>query len=130
MATQRAQRRRRRGGGRPREREERDTESEYESSDMYGSSVEVQIRMEPLLEAFISSLQILETFGPLLSLAVKNDTANCDKVRTSWEVLSSAGDAQRCSTLRGLLEAERASVASGKRPPPADDEAARKRSRL
>jgi hypothetical protein len=93
----------------PREREDKDTESEYESSDAYGSAVEVQIRVEPMLEAFISSLQILETFGPLLSLAVKNDTANCEKVRAAWEVLSSAGDAQRCSTLRGLLEAERAS---------------------
>ena len=93
----------------PRDREDKDTESEYESSDVYGSAVEVEIRVEPMLEAFISSLQILETFGPLLSLAVKNDTANCEKVRAAWEVLSSAGDAQRCSTLRGLLEAERAS---------------------
>ena len=90
-------------------REDKDTESEYESSDVYGANVEVLIRVEPLLEAFMCSLQILEAFGPLLALAVKNDTANCDKVRQAWEHLSAAGDAQRCSNLRGLLEAERSS---------------------
>jgi hypothetical protein len=80
-----------------------------DSSDAYGEKVETELRVEPMLEAFACTLNVAEQFGPLLGLAVKNDQANFDKVRTAWTALSESGDASRCASLRGLLEAERAS---------------------
>ena len=70
------------------------------------SARQVELRVELMLEAFTATLGIAETFGPLMGLAVKNDQANFEKVRGAWAELSAA-DPQRCSTLRGLLEAER-----------------------
>jgi len=91
------------------------TPSDYMSTDddseaPYGSSAETELKLEPLLEAFAGTLRIGESFGPLFSLAVKNDEANIDKVRAAGAGLGSGTDGtQNVTTLRGLLEAERAS---------------------
>ena len=79
-----------------------------DSGDGYGSGVEMELRVEQMLDAFVSTLAICEVFGPLMSLAIKNDQANFDKVRNAWNELSARGEPQRCSRLRGLLETERA----------------------
>jgi len=58
-----------------------------ESSDVYGTSMELELRVELMVEAFTATLCIAETFGPLMGLGVKNDQANFEKVRTAWEKL-------------------------------------------
>ena len=67
----------------------------------------VELVVEPMLEAFSTATQLGEVFGPLLALAVKNDESNGDKVRAAWGTLG-ADDPGRVASLRGLLEAERA----------------------
>ena len=65
--------------------------------------------MEALLEAFGHTLIIGAAFGPLLSLGVKNDETNTEKVRRAWRELEAAEPSRRLTSLRELLEAERAS---------------------
>lgn len=77
-----------------------------ESSDVYGAQATTEMRTEAMIEAFTATLTIMETFGPLMGLAVKNDQANLDKVKTAWTALGAA-DPERCATVRGLLETEK-----------------------
>ena len=55
------------------------------------------------------SPQIADVFGPVMMLAVKNDEGNLRKARKAWESYAVEGNAKRVATLRGLLEAEKAS---------------------
>ena len=74
-----------------------------------GKPGEVEIHVEALLEAFGHTLIIGAAFGPLLSLGVKNDETNTEKVRRAWRELEAAEPSRRLTSLRELLEAERAS---------------------
>ena len=67
------------------------------------------VRVEALLEAFSHTLKIFEAFGPLLLLVVKNDESNLEKMQRAWRDLEAADGSQRLTSLRELLEAERAS---------------------
>ena len=69
-----------------------------------GGGATEELGVGPLLDALQQALTIFDLLGPMMAPAVKNDLANCAKVRTAWEALG------RPASLRGLLEAE---VASG-----------------
>ena len=73
-----------------------------------GKPGEETIQVEALLEAFGHTLVIGAAFGPLLSLGVKNDESNTEKARRAWRDLEAAEPSRRLTTLRELLEAERA----------------------
>uniref|UniRef100_A0A7S0L6Q5 Glycolipid transfer protein domain-containing protein n=1 Tax=Coccolithus braarudii TaxID=221442 RepID=A0A7S0L6Q5_9EUKA len=68
---------------------------------------EVELRVAPLLDAMGKSMRIREIFGPLMSLAVKNDEGNLGKVHKVWSKMRDV-DKKRPTTLRGLLEVEKA----------------------
>ena len=89
-------------------REPTDLSTDDDSTDMYGGKAETELKVEQMLEAFVSTNALVETFGPLMQLAIKNDMANFDKVRAAWNDLG-RGDSAKVARLRGLLEAERAS---------------------
>lgn len=59
-----------------------------------------------MMDAFARTLRVVEALGPLMSLAVRNDEANFDKVRTAWAELLQRSPSRDIPTLRGLLEAE------------------------
>jgi len=80
-----------------------------DSSDPYGATNDTVLKLEHLIEAFAGTLKIAETFGPLFSVAIKNDGANLEKVRDSWAKFAASEGAQNIRSLRDLLEAERRS---------------------
>ena len=59
-----------------------------------------ELGVAALLEALQKAVSIFDMLGPMMAPAVKNDLANCAKVRKAWE------DLGRPSSLRALLEAE------------------------
>ena len=74
-----------------------------------GHAGEIDLWVGPLLDAIERSLQIADVFGTVMMLAVKNDEGNLRKARKAWESYAVEGSAKRVATLRGLLEAEKAS---------------------
>ena len=85
-----------------------------ESEDPYGSSrAEIELKVEQMLEAFATmASSVAEAFGPVMSLAVKNDQTNQEKLRNAWVAMTASvdgeqGGTQRVARLRGLLEAEK-----------------------
>ena len=49
-----------------------------------GGSTEIELKVGPLMDAIEKQLQYAEVFGPLLSLATKNDEGNLRKARKVW----------------------------------------------
>ncbi|EOD11928.1 hypothetical protein EMIHUDRAFT_357682, partial [Emiliania huxleyi CCMP1516] len=68
-----------------------------------------EMDVELLVAAFRTNLAVTEVFGSMMTPAVKNDLANLDKLAKAWEALGKRRGAAQVATLRGLLEAERAS---------------------
>ena len=61
----------------------------------------MELRLEPFLDAFATTSQVGEVFGPLLTLAQKNDEANFAKVRAA------SGKLGEPPTVRALLAGEK-----------------------
>lgn len=68
-----------------------------------------ELHVVPMMDAFARMLRVVEALGPLMSMAVRNDEANFEKVRTAWAEMQQQEPSRDICTLRALLEAERAS---------------------
>ena len=78
-----------------------------------GVAGELELRVGAIIEAFATTKPVVEVLGPSLILFLKNDEGNVRKLRKAWsrqieESLELAVPHNRCASLRGLLETEKA----------------------